>query len=202
MNVDTESLECHLTDEEFAELLIGAMSAPVQDHLKGCGDCSAEAECVSVAIGDFAQQSYLWAERHTASWPSPSAEQRQTASWRIFVQPQVLVAAALAVVIALGGVISVHRRQPEQAVAVLQLQKASQSNLQIAAAQQGVSSTKPVVPASSLANYPPPSQLRADNELLSAIDGELSAGSTPTVLYGLDASSHDVLARAPQREAN
>jgi hypothetical protein len=48
-----------------------------------------------------------------------------------------------------------------------------------------------------------PATLKADNALLSAIDGELRADdSTPATLYGLSATSRSARARAPKRIAN
>ena len=48
-----------------------------------------------------------------------------------------------------------------------------------------------------------PATLKADNELLSAIDGELRADeSTPATMYGLTVTSRGVRTRAPKRISN
>ena len=57
----------HLSDEQFMELLMGGSTAQVQAHLAECAECRAEAERVGGAIGDFSEQSRLWAERRAAT---------------------------------------------------------------------------------------------------------------------------------------
>ena len=60
----------HLTDEQFADLLLGANPAAVQAHLKACSACAEEADRVAGAIGSFEQQqTRLWAERRAATSP-------------------------------------------------------------------------------------------------------------------------------------
>jgi hypothetical protein len=48
-----------------------------------------------------------------------------------------------------------------------------------------------------------PATLKADNELLSAIDGELRAdASTPASVYGLTAATHGARSKAAKRMSN
>ena len=55
--------ERHLTDEQFTNFYRRrAEPAGVQAHLKAVAQCREEAKRVSGAIGDFAEQSLLWAE--------------------------------------------------------------------------------------------------------------------------------------------
>ena len=172
----------HLTDAQFSDLLLGAAPAAVRAHLDACSQCSAEVDRVSLAIGSFEQQSRLWAERRAASQPILASSHRQPAfSW--LYRPQAWTVAALAIALAAGiGVavrndIAVHKDHPQ-------------------AAQQQIAIAQPA-PAVS------PATLKADNALLSAIDGELRADeSTPASLYGLTATSHGARARAPKRIAN
>jgi hypothetical protein len=164
----------HLTDEQFTDLLLGATPAPVQDHLKACSQCAQEAERVSGAIGSFEQQSRLWAERRVSGHPILVSDRRP--AFASFTLPQAWTAAA-ALMIALTAAVGLSHRtgqpQPVQQVASVQ--------------------TAPEVS---------PATLKADNELLSAIDGELRADeSTPAAVYGLTASTH-ARTPAPKRIAN
>lgn len=205
----------HLTEEQFAELLMGATPAPVQEHLKACAECAAEAERVAAAIGSFEQQSRLWAERRAAVRPALTA-QIQRGGWAgIFARPQAWAAAALAVAMGAGIALSSHRQRPaEHTMAAVQDSaqdsappsaapspasgddQTSQSEQALAAA------ARPILPANSHAAHLNPSKLKADNELLSAIDGELRADAAPPNLYGLDVSSHVVRSRSAERIAN
>ena len=171
----------HLSDAQFSDLLLGAAPAAVSAHLDACPQCSAEAERVSVAIGSFEQQSRLWAERRAISRPLLASHRQPAFSW--LHRPQAWTAAALAISLAAGiGVavrndISTHKDRQQ-------------------AAQRQVAMGQPA-PAVSAAT------LKADNALLSAIDGELRADdSTPAALYGLTAASRGARSRAPKRIAN
>ena len=157
--------QSHLTDEQFADLLLGATPAAVQDHLKGCSACAEEADRVAGAIGSFEQQSRLWAERRAATSPTLTPAPAPAFAW--LHRPQSWTAAALAIVLAAG--FSVAARNHHAPVAQTQVAKVQPT------------------PAVS------PSTLKADNELLSAIDGELRADeSTPAIAYGLNTSAHGV----------
>jgi hypothetical protein len=177
--VANQSHLTHLTDAQFSDLLLGANPPAVRAHLDACPQCSVEAEQVSLAIGSFEQQSRLWAERRTASRPLLVSNRQPAFSW--LHRPQAWTAAALAITLAAGiGVavrndISIHKDHPQPAE-------------QLATAR----------PAPAVS----PATLKADNALLSAIDGELRADeSTPAALYGLTATSRSTRARAPKRIA-
>jgi hypothetical protein len=167
--------EGHLTDEQFTELLMGTRPAWVQAHLKEYAECCEEAERVSGAIGDFAQQSRLWAERRAAAWPMQAPDRQPTFPW--LHRPQAWTAAALAIALVAGIGISLrkeHARPVQPAVAKAQ-------------------------PAATVS----PATLKADNELLSAIDGELRADeSTPASLYGLDTDSSGGRTKSAKRASN
>jgi hypothetical protein len=176
--------QSHLTDSQFSDLLLGANPPAVRAHLEACPQCAVEAERVSLAIGSFEQQSRLWAERRAASQPTLVPHRQPAFAWlHIPASPQAWTAAALAIALAAGiGVavrndISVHKDHPQ-------------------AVQQQVAMAQPAPTVS-------PSTLKADNALLSAIDGELRADeSTPASLYGLTATSRSAHARTPKRIAN
>jgi hypothetical protein len=170
----------HLTDAQFSDLLLGTNPPSVRAHLDACSLCSAEAERISLAIGSFEQQSRLWAERRAASQPILVSHPQPAFSWH---RPVTWTAAALAITLAAGlGVTlrngsSVTKDHPQT------LQQ------QLAAAQ----------PAPAVS----PATLKADNALLSAIDGELRADeSTPATLYGLTATSRGGRARVSKRVSN
>lgn len=171
-----ESPQPHLTDEQFTDLLLGASPPAVRAHLESCPRCSAEAERVSGAIGAFAQQSRLWAERRAAAQPVLAPRRAPAFEW--LYRPQAWAAAVLAIAAAAGIGVSLHndrlRALRQQQVAVAQ-------------------------PAPAVT----PATLKADNELLAAIDGELRADETaPASLYGLTATSHGVRVRAPKKVTN
>ena len=164
----------HLTDAQFTDLLLGANPAAVRAHLEGCPQCSDEADRVSRAIGSFEQQSRLWAERRAASRPLLATQPQLVFPW--LHRPQAWTAAALAIALAVGIGVTVRNDHPR----AVQLQAKVQP--------------APVVS---------PATLKADNELLSAIDGELRADeSTPATMYGLTVTSRGVRTRAPKRISN
>ena len=171
----------HLTDEQFSDLLCGANPPEVKAHLEACAQCSEEADRVSFALGSFEQQSRLWAERRAASQPMLVSHRQPAFPW--LHRPQAWTAAALAIALAAGIGVAVrndvtgHKDHPRDA-------------------QQQLATTQPA-PAVS------PATLKADNALLSAIDGELRADdSAPAAMYGLTATSRGARARVPQRVAN
>jgi hypothetical protein len=165
----------HLTDAQFSDLLLGANPPAVRAHLEACPQCSEEAKRMSAAIGSFEQQSRLWAERRAASQPI-LVSHRQPAFPGLH-RPQAWTAAALAIALAAGIGVAVRNDHPR-------------------AVPQQVAMTQPAPTVS-------PATLKADNELLSAIDGELRADeSTPATMYGLTVTSHGVRTRAPKRISN
>jgi hypothetical protein len=167
----------HLTDEQFTDVLLGTIPAAVTAHLSVCPLCAQEAERVSGAIGNFAQQSRLWAERRAATAQPLQAGGSQPAfPW--LHSPQAWVATGLAVALALGiGVaLRVDHTRPAQ--------------------QQTVARVQPAARVS-------PTTLKSDNELLTAIDGELRADASATAgMYGLNATSRGVRNRSPKRIEN
>ncbi len=174
-----ENRQSHLTDEQFSDLLLGARSSAIQAHLEACSQCSEEADRMSAALGSFQQRSRLWAERRAAARPLLVSHRQPVFSWlHIPANPQVWTAAlALAVALAAGIGVTMHNDHPRAV------------SPQVATVQ----------PAPAVA----PATLKADNELLSAIDGELRADeSTPAAMYGLTATSRGTRVRAPKRVAN
>jgi hypothetical protein len=174
-----ESYLTHLTDEQFTDLLLGTSPAAVTAHLSACPQCAQEAQRVSGAIGSFAQQSRLWAERRAASLPVHSRDS-QPVFPRLHIprSPQAWTAAGLAVALALGIGISLrvdHARPVER---------------QVAAKLQPAVAVSPTI-------------LKSDNALLTAIDGELRADESATSgMYGLSGSSRGVRSRSPKRISN
>jgi predicted anti-sigma-YlaC factor YlaD len=173
-------MECHLTnhltDEQFTDLLLGTNPAAVQEHLKACSACAQEAERVSVAIGSFQQHSRFWAERRAATRPILAPVRPPVFEW--LHRPQAWTAVALAIALAAGIGVSVRNDH-----------RAPVTQTQVAAAQ----------PAPAVS----PATLKADNDLLTAIDGELRADeSTPASAYGLSAAAHSVRTRPAKRIIN
>jgi hypothetical protein len=167
--------QAHLTDEQFTDLLLGTSPSTVRAHLKECAQCSQEAERVSGAIAGFEQQSRLWAERRAAALPALQDDRRPGFAW--IDRPQAWAAAALTVVLGVGIGVSLHQDHR-------------------LALQQTVA---PVQPATVVS----PATLKEDNELLSAIDGELRADeSTAASVYGLTAATHGARNKSAKRMSN
>lgn len=188
--------ERHVTDEQFTELLMGAGPASVQAHLKACSQCREEAERISGAIGDFAEQSQLWAERRAAARRVPVEERESALAW--LLRPQAWVAGAMATALAVGIGMTLHREhaQPvQQAVATTQ---AGAAKVQAEAAK-----VQPEAVKAQAEVKVPRARLKADNALLSAIDGELRADeTTPASLYGLEATSYGSGMKTVKRTSN
>lgn len=192
----------HLTDEQFTDLLLGAIPPAVIAHLASCPQCTEESQRVAGAIGSFAQQSRLWAERSTTahSTTARSTTARRTTARRTASRPAHMptrqapfawlgipippIAWVAATLMLAAGLSLFHRAEhtasaPRQQVAV--------------AARQGTApatSATPIVTPASVA----PATLKADNELLSAVDGELtgadSSGVQTSVQTYLTVGSH------------
>ena len=193
----------HLSDEQFAELLMGGSPARVQAHLAECAECRAEAERVGGAIGDFSEQSRLWAEQwaaaralRTAAQTPRTAERESVMAWLMrpqvwLMRPQAWAGAALTIALATGIGVSIHKEhaRTEQPAATM-----AQADSTKAEAGTTTAQAEATIPAATL---------KADNELLTAIDGELRADeSTPASLYGLDASTSGTGTKAAKRISN
>jgi nucleotide-binding universal stress UspA family protein len=176
----------HLSDEQFTGLLLGANPPLVSAHLKACPQCAEEAERVSGAIAGFEQQSRAWAERRAASRPLLAFDRKPAFAWlQIAGSPQAWVAASLAIALAVGIGAGIRT----------ELRISHRDNFAQTTAPQPVKAQ----PAAAVT----PATLKADNELLSAIDGELSAEATPSPsVYGLTVSDHPVRSRPAKRIAN
>jgi len=163
--------QAHLTDTQFTELLLGTIPPAVIAHLETCPQCAEEAQRVSGAIGSFAQQSRLWAERRAASRSARMPARQTPLAWLgIPVAPVAWIVATLALAAGLG----IARRA----------ERVAPSTPSIAAVQPAPSRTAAPATVTS-------ATLKADNALLSAINGELSADAAPSAsAYGLTASHH------------
>ena len=198
MESQRERTECsrgrHLTDEQFTELLLGAGPAPVQAHLVECAACREEAERVSGAIGDFAQQTLLWAERRVEARPVRVVERQTAFAW--LLHPQIWVAGALATALAVGIGMTMRRDHTQPVHQTMVTAQADAVKTQTAKVQ-------PVVAKAQAEAKTGPATLKADNALLTAIDGELRADeSTPASLYGLEATSYRTNTKTVKRTTN
>ena len=150
----------HLTDAEFTDLLLGSMAPAVSEHLEACAACAEEARRVSGAIGTFEAETRLWAERHAATMPALVVPSQL--DW-VRRPAAITTWAAMTAALVLWASLGVrHLQQPAQA---------------------------PVAVASTEDSAAPLSDatLKADNDLLAAIDGQLQASAAPPAsLYGLD----------------
>jgi hypothetical protein len=167
----------HLTDAQFTDLLLGAIPPTVIAHLETCPQCAVEAQRVSGAIGSFAQQSCQWAERRAAARPTQMPARPASLAWlRAPIPPVAWIAAIFLLVAGLGFAHRAHHR-------VLQPQT-------VAAVQPA-----PAVVA--------PATLKADNELLSAIDGELSdTDLSGAQTYSLNANRQSTRAHSTKGISN
>jgi hypothetical protein len=169
----------HLTDEQFADLLLGLQSASLQAHLDCCPECAHEAARVCGAISYFNTQSRLWSERRAATRPALTPNSQQAFPW--LHRPQVWMATTLA--IALAAAIGFTVRNDHN---------------QAAAMQSGV--TQSTVAEAVTAAQVSPATLKADNDLLSAIDGELRTDESSTEsTYQLTATPREARTKAAKR---
>lgn len=163
-------LNAHLSDAEFTDLLLGSIPPSVTAHLESCSECAEEARSVSGAILNFDRESRAWAEQRASTQPALVAPGRRGPAWLGMPGFGMAWQAAAALTLLCAGVTIgyqvEHRAEAPSTVA-------------------SVSSTHPGGPQVS------PTTLKADNELLSAIAGELQAEATPPPsVYGLDVSEH------------
>jgi len=167
----------HLTDDQFTELLLGAIPPQVAAHLKQCAHCAEEAERVSAAIGSFEHESRIWAERRAASLPMPPARQPML-TWLPARAGWASATAAVALVLGVGAL---HFRG---AVGV----------------RPGVT---PAIATAQPAAEVSPATLQADNALLAAIDGELrESDALPSSAYGLKLDSNAGRVKPGKRMSN
>jgi len=192
-NGERQDANCggHLTDEQFTELLLGGRPAWAQAHLEECAECREEAERVAGAIGEFSEQSFMWAERRAAARPRQAAERHPALLW--LVRPQAWTAAALTIALAVGVGMTLQReraRTTQQAVTTAQTGAAGATKT-----ETGVTTLQAATVA--------PATLKADNALLTAIDGELRADeSTPASLYGLETDTSGKGTKSGKRTSN
>ena len=176
----------HLTDEQFTDLLLGTIPASVTAHLQACPVCADEAQRVSGAIGSFLQQSRLWAERRVAADRAARTmpAHQPVLSWFGIPATWSVAAAVLAIATLVGVGIETGIAHKGQQIARQQ---------QVARVQ----------PASVRPAATPKADLNADNNLLAAIDEELSAQSAPQAgLYGLKVGAHVPRSRSMKRMSN
>jgi len=192
MDSHSEIEQAHLTDEQFAELLLGANPSAVQEHLKACVQCAEEAERVSGAIGSFERHTRLWAERRAAARPALAPARPPVFAW--LYRPQAWTAAALALALAVGVTITARNHRSAAAQAGV-AQTAAAPAMQTPAVPAPV--VQSTIARSESAPRVSPATLKADNDLLSAIDGELRANEpTAASTYGLNVAAHGIRTRS------
>jgi len=189
-------LKRHLTDEQFTDLLLGGSPSQVQTHLQECAQCREEADRVSGAIGDFSEQSRMWAERRAAARPMREVERQPAGSW--LLRPQAWAGAALTIALAAGIGMMLHK---DHALTVQQAAATAQANA--TKVQAEAAKAQPVATRMQAEAKVTRATLKADNALLTAIDGELRADeSTPASLYGLTGSSSGSSTKSAKRVSN
>jgi hypothetical protein len=171
----------HLTDAEFTDILLGAAPPSVSAHLAVCPACAEEAKLFSNAVVSFEQQSRLWAERRASTHSRQASAPSRFTPWLPNPAAWSTAVAALVVAVVLG---LTHKAHPTAVLPQPDRQPAA-----VAAAQ----------PAPEL----PAAKIKEDNQLLSAIDGELSASDAQlTTTYGLTADSAAGRSRTSRRISN
>jgi len=177
--VNEANLHRHLTDEQFTDLLLGTVPPVVAAHLEACSICKEEAAQVSTAIGSFEAESRLWAERRAATRPAIEPTRRPVWSGSWLPRPASLAAAVAVVVVAAFGIS--HRGSGTGAPA------------------EGTEQAVAAPPAQPV----PASTLQADNQLLTAIDGELRWNDqSPAGVYGLKSDTRAARAKHAAEVSN
>lgn len=92
----------HITEHDFAELMMGASVSPeVQDHVANCDTCREELTAFSGAVGDFSSASLRWIEKRPAASLRQAERDRARRTrqlrygWAVSVATAVLVAVPL-----------------------------------------------------------------------------------------------------------
>jgi anti-sigma factor RsiW len=106
---------CHLTSDQFGDLMTGAATGPVEAHLDACGQCAAEAASLRDSISLFRQASTAYAEDQLRALPPLTIPSRRLHSPSM--QPTFWAVAAALLLAAFLPMQSLHRQQVVQPVA-------------------------------------------------------------------------------------
>ena len=178
-NVAATHLTAHLTEEQFADYVLGLSTEAMDLHIEQCAACRAEVLAVQDSIGTFASAGRAWSEAQPAQ---PAHNFRRRA---LLIQMRPVAGFAAAAALVFGVTFSTHRNAPvetqratvttsapavhtEDPVAVPAAQAAVASDLQPEQIQQAVQ------PAPAVHHTSTPAELAQDNAMMAAIDAEIN----------------------------
>ncbi|MBS1815093.1 MAG: hypothetical protein JSS87_09495 [Acidobacteria bacterium] len=181
-NVAATHLTAHLTEDQFADYVLGLSTEAMDIHIQQCAACRAEVLAVQDSIGAFASAGRAWSE---AQPPSPTHNFRRRA---LLIQMRPVAGFAAAAAIVFGVTFSTHHNaqvEPQRATiptttpAAHTLEPASEPTAQASLAAfapeaQPDQMEQIVQPASATHRPATPAELAQDNAMMAAIDAEIN----------------------------
>lgn len=165
--------EDHLTEEQFADYVIGLSTEAMDLHVEQCAFCRAEVLGMQESIGTFASAGRAWSEMQ----PAPPAQHFRRRALLVQMRPVAAFAAAAAVVFAVT--FSTHRQaDAPQHIAMTTSVPAIPAPSPVVDVQPEPVTATPVrrmghtAPASHAATS---EELAQDNAMMAAINAEITA---------------------------
>ena len=164
----------HLSPDELESVLIGDAAPESTAHLAACEPCKAALAELEAPLAGFRAVTLAWSERRSATMPLrdlEAAQSRAAAAWR----KRFALSAGLAAALAIGV-----------AVPVLHYEATPSDEAQSQPSAQAAATTET---ASAASEESPQQQIARDNQMLRAIDQELSSSVESPAALGLQEST-------------
>jgi len=164
----------HLGPDELESVLIGDAAPESTAHLAACEPCKAALAELEAPLAGFRAVTLAWSERRSATMPLrdlEAAQSRAAAAWR----KRFALSAGLAAALAIGV-----------AVPVLHYEATPSDEAQSQPSAQAAATTET---ASAASEESPQQQIARDNQMLRAIDQELSSSVESPAALGLQEST-------------
>ena len=164
----------HLGPDELESVLIGDAAPESTAHLAACEPCKAALAELEAPLAGFRAVTLAWSERRSATMPLrdlEASQSRAAAAWR----KRFALSAGLAAALAIGV-----------AVPVLHYEATPSDEAQSQPSAQAAATTET---ASAASEESPQQQIARDNQMLRAIDQELSSSVESPAALGLQEST-------------
>ena len=164
----------HLSPDELESVLIGDAAPESTAHLAACEPCKAALAELEAPLAGFRAVTLAWSERRSATMPLrdlEASQSRAAAAWR----KRFALSAGLAAALAIGV-----------AVPVLHYEATPSDEAQSQPSAQAAATTET---ASAASEESPQQQIARDNQMLRAIDQELSSSVESPAALGLQEST-------------
>jgi hypothetical protein len=165
----------HLSPDELESVLIGDAAPESTAHLAACEPCKAALAELEAPLAGFRAVTLAWSERRSATMPLrdlEASQSRAAAAWR----KRFALSAGLAAALAIGV-----------AVPVLHYEATPSDEAQSQPSAQAAATTETASAASE--ESPQQQQIARDNQMLRAIDQELSSSVESPAALGLQEST-------------